>query len=1021
MTLNRYKFRYLLLPLMLFLAATGIYAQDSHSINGVVVDIDGLPVVGATVFIEGTSNGTMTNTDGEYVLSGIKTGAKVLFDCIGYQTVEYVWNGEDAYKNVVLRQADVQLDEVVVVGYGVQKKVSVTGAMSSITPKVLESKPAPTLSTVLGGTMPGIISRQSTGEPGNDYASIFIRGMATWQDKTPLIMVDGIERDLNLVNPQEIDSFTILKDASATAVYGVRGANGVILITTKKGKLGAPKVTFRTEHAVLQGLRFPEYISGYEFALLMNEATAHATGGTGELPWTPDDLELFKNGKAPYLYPDVNWIDECLNRTAYQTMNNLNITGGNEIIRYFMNVGYTSQGGLFKEDPSYAYPTNTKSDRYNFRLNTDVNLAKNLVFSLGLGAIFQDKTFPGSSSNSIFQAMRQNSPISMPVKNPDGTPGSGPSSITLNPWALTTQSGYSKQFISTVQSTANLNWDLSDLVTQGLSLTAKFSYDMWYGNYSNRFVSYGMKRYMGTDENGVDVYNIIREQGTMGYNNTNGGNRAYYYDVAVNYNRTFADKHNVFAMLLFNRRDYKDLTASSSIKNLPYRQQGLAGRFTYDYAHRYMAEFNFGYNGSENFAPGKRYGLFPSLSLGWVITEEPWLKSLVSDNVYLKLRGSYGVVGNDQIGGDRFLYVSTVNYTWGRIFGATQEYRQGIFEGKIAAPNVTWEKSYKTDIGFDLRLFKESLSIQFDYFNEDRKDILLSRGTIPIVTGIYAETYANLGEVNNRGFDMMAEYKYAPTKDLFISAYANMTYAHNTIIEDDTAIPLYNYQNSRGHSINQPYGYIALGLFQSEEEIASSPKQTFQTVVRPGDVKYKDLNDDGVIDAYDRTYIGYSRTPEIMYGFGLAVSYKNWDLSLGFTGAGNTSLFLSSEDMWPYSLEYPRYNVSREYFDNRWREGADNTNALYPAVINGKSSNNYQVSTLYMRDASYLKLKNAEIGYRIPEKLLDRIKLSGIRVFVNGINLLCFDKLGFVDPEVDKGTGNYPQQRTINLGVQVDF
>lgn len=1005
----------------LLIMAAGAYAQSTSALKGVVVDIEGTPVVGVTVFVEGTTNGTMTDGSGNYSLSGIKSGDKILFDCVGYQSVEYSWNGTDVSKNVVMRTDDVLLDEVVVVGYGVQKKVSVTGAMSSIAPATLESKPAASLSTILGGTMPGIISRQSTGEPGNDYASIFIRGMATWSDKTPLIMVDGVERDLNLVNPQEIDTFTILKDASATAVYGVRGANGVILITTKKGKMGAPKVTFRTEHAVLQGLRFPNYINGYEFASLMNEAVAHATGGAGTPAWRNDELELFKSGESPYLYPDVSWIDECLNRTAYQTMNNLNISGGNEIIRYFMNVGYTSQGGLFKEDPAYAYPTNTKSDRYNFRLNTDVNLAKNLVFSLGLGAVFQDKTFPGSSSDSIFSAMRQNSPISMPVRNPDGTPGSGPSSITLNPWALTTQSGYSKEFISTVQSTANISWDLSDLITPGLSLSSKFSYDMWYGNYSTRFVSYGMKRYLGTDEEGNDIYNIIREQGTMGYGNSNGGNRSYYLDASVNYSRSFAEDHNVAALLLFNRREYKDLTASSSIKNLPYRQQGLAGRFTYDYAHRYMAEFNFGYNGSENFAPKNRYGLFPSMSLGWVITEEPWLKSLASDLVYFKLRGSYGVVGNDQIGGDRFLYVSTVNYTWGRIFGYTQEYREGIFEGKIAAENVTWEKSYKTDVGFDLKLFKEKLSVQFDWFNEDRKDILLSRGTIPIVTGIYADTYANLGEVNNRGFDLMAEYKHALTKDLFVSFYGNMTYAHNTIIEDDSAIPLYNYQNTRGHSIDQPFGYVALGIFQSEEEIASSPKQTFQTEVRPGDIKYKDLNNDGRIDAYDRTFIGYSRTPEIMYGFGLAVSYKNWDLSLGFTGAGNTSLFLTSEDMWPYSLEYPRYNVSREYYDNRWREGADNTGAKYPAVINGKSSNNYQISTLYMRDASYLKLKNAEIGYRIPQKVMDKIHMRGIRIFLNGINLLCFDKLGFVDPEVDNGTGNYPQQRTINFGVQVDF
>lgn len=995
-------------------------AQQRIAIEGIVVDIEGNPMIGATVSVLSRGLGCVTASDGSYTLEGVQKGDVVTIEYLGYQTVEMTYDGATTRHNVVLRSAGQQIEDVVVVGYGVQKKVSVTGALSQVAPESLESRPAVTLSTVLGGTMPGIISRQSTGEPGNDYATIYIRGMATWQDRTPLIMVDGVERDINLINPQEIESFTILKDASATAVYGVRGANGVILINTKKGTMGKPKITFRSEHAVLQGLRFQQYINGYEFAALMNEATAHATAGSGILPWTDSELEWFHNGTDPYNYPNVNWIDEVLNKTAYQTINNINITGGNEIVRYFMNVGYTSQTGLFKEDPTYTYSTNTKSDRYNFRSNTDVNLTKDLVFNLSLGGIFQDKTYPGTSSSTIFASMRQNSPIQMPVRNPDGTPGSGASAIVLNPWALTTQSGYSKQFISTIQSTANLQWDLSSIVTEGLSLSAKFSYDMYYANYNTRYISYEMKRYLGTDSEGNHIYNQIREQGSMAYSVNNAANRAYYYDVALNYNRTIAERHNVSSMLILNRRDYKNLTAGSSIYNLPYRQQGLAGRLTYDFDHRYMVEFNFGYNGSENFKAGNRYGFFPSVSLGWVVSDEPLWKRLLGDKVYMKLRGSYGVVGNDQIGGDRFLYVSTVQYGNGAYFGSSQQYYSGIFEGKIGA-DVTWEKSYKSDYGIDLRLFNESLNIQIDYFNEDRKDILLTRGTIPIVTGITAATYANLGEVNNRGVDGMVEWKNKTTSGVYYSFYANMTYAHNTIIEDDTAIPKYAYQNTRGTSIGQPFGYIALGLFEDEVDIANSPKQTFMTTVRPGDVKYKDINNDGVINAYDRTYIGYSRTPELMFGFGFSLSYHNWDFSLGFTGATRTSIFLTSEDMWPYSLEYPRYNISREYYDHRWIEGADNSSARYPAVINGNSSNNYLVSTLYMRDASYLKLKNAEIGYRLPQRVARYVGIESARVFLNGLNLLCFDYLGFVDPEVDSGTGDYPQQRTINAGLQINF
>lgn len=993
-------------------------AQNATTISGIVIDSEGGPMAGASVSVLARNIGTIADEDGVYSLSGVVEGDVVSYDFLGYNTETIIFDGIERH-NVVMHPSGESLEDVVVVGYGTQKKVSVTGALSQITPEKLEAKPSVTLSTILGGAMPGIITRQSTGEPGNDYATIFIRGMATWQDKTPLIMVDGVERDINLLNTHEIESFTILKDASATAVYGVRGANGVIIINTKKGSIGKPKVSFRTEHAVMQGLRFPQYISGYEFASLMNESIAHATNGTGSLAWTNEELQKFKDHSDPYLYPDVNWIDHVMKKTAYQTINNLTVNGGTERIRYYMNVGYTSQTGLFQEDPQYKYDTNTRSDRYNFRATTDVNLSKNLIFSLSLGGIFQDKTYPGTASSTIFQQMRQNSPIQAPVRNPDGTPGSGASAIVLNPWALTTQSGYAKQFIATIQSTANLKWNLSDLITDGLSVSAKFSYDLMYANYATRYISYEMKRYMGQDENGNDMYNQIREQGSMSYSIGNSGNRSYYWDVALNYDRAFGE-HNVSGMLIFNRRDYKNLTAASSIINLPYRRQGLAGRFTYDYGHRYLAEFNFGYNGSENFKKGSRYGFFPSISLGWSITNEPYIPQSVKDVMSLKIRGSYGVVGNDQIGGDRFLYVSTVNYGNGSYFGITQQYLSGIFEGKIAA-DVTWEKAYKTDIGVDLKFLHDALSIQVDYFNENRKNILLSRGTIPIVTGITAATYANLGEVNNHGVDAMVEWKQQTKSGFYYSFYGNFTYAHNTIIEDDTPTPKWSYQDSRGHSIGQPFGYVALGIFQDEDEIANSPKQTFMTTVRPGDIKYDDINKDGVIDAYDRTYIGYSRTPEIMFGFGFAIAYKGFDLSMGFTGAGRTSLFLNSEDMWPYSLEYPRYNVSREYYDHRWVDGADNTNAKYPAVINGNSTNNYQLSTLYMRDASYLKLKNAEIGYKLPQKVMDRIHLEGIRFFINGINLACFDKIKIVDPEVDGGTGDYPQQRTVNMGVQINF
>lgn len=1022
-TCGRAVWRRLFVTVVLLCLMHPLSAQTdkADAVSGVVLDIDGQPMAGVGIIIKGTNGGTTTGSEGNYELKNIAPGATLTYSFLGYQTEEVLFSGQTK-QNVVMRQATTEMEDVVVVGYGIQKKESVTGALSSVKPTSLERAASVTLSNALGGSMPGIISRQRTGEPGNDSASIFIRGMGTWANRNPLVLVDGVERDMNLINVAEIETVTILKDASATAVYGVRGANGVVLINTKKGRMGRPKVVFRTEWANLHGLRFPDYINGFEFASLMNEATRNVTGSDQNQPWRSDELTKFRDGSAPYLYPNVNWVDDILKRNSMQTINNLSISGGNEIVRYFVNVGYTSQSGLFKEDPAYDYRTNSQSDRYNFRSNVDINVAKNLVLSLGLGGIIQDKTYPGTSSDEIFTQMRQVSPIQMPRQNPNGTPGSGASAVYLNPWALATQSGYSKHFVNTLQGTFNLAWDLSTLVTKGLSLSAKFSYDYYYFNNVNRHITYGMDRYMGKDSAGNDQYINVRNAGSMEYVVGNGSNRAYYYDVGVNYDRTF-DKHHLSGMMLFNRRDFKELTAGTSMLNLPYRRQGLAGRMAYEYANKYMAEFNFGYNGSENFKKGRRYGFFPSGSLGWVLSNENfWQSSSALQGVYFKIRGSYGVVGNDQIGGDRFLYLSTVSTNAnGGLFGDSQTLIPGFYEHKIGA-DVTWEKAYKANVGIEMRLFRDRLTIQGDFFDENREDILLQRKSIPSVAGIASPVYANLGQVKNRGVDALIEWRETTKTGFYYSFFANFTYAHNHIVEDDTPYPKHPYLETRGRRIDQPFGYIALGFFGSEEEIADSPRQTFMTDLRPGDVKYLDLNEDGRITPDDRAPIGFARTPEIMFGFGGTIAFKGIDLSVTFTGATRASTFLMSEDMMPFSLEYPRYNVSREYYDNRWIPGAaDNSRAKYPAVINANNPNNYQQSTLYLRDASYIKLKNAEIGYTLPPQWSKAIRIEKVRIFVNGTNLLCFDKLKIVDPEADGGTGNYPQQRSINAGVQINF
>ncbi len=1014
-------------PFLIALVCIGnlmcLNAQSQRQITGRVMDESGELLIGVNVLEVGTTNGAVTDINGTYTIVVTTHNPVLRFTYVGFIERE-VRVGSEGILDVSMSEDIGALEEVVVIGYGSQTKATLTGSISQVSTQTIERVASPTLSTTLGGMLPGIITRQSSGEPGYDSAELLIRGVGTWTgNRQPLVLVDGIERDINILNSQEIESFTILKDASATAVYGVRGANGVILINTKRGRIGKPKVTLRTEFANLHGLRFPDYINGFEFASLMNEAVAHGTGSTDNLPWSEADLLNFKSGADPYSYPSVNWTDEVLKRNAFQTINNLSISGGTDIVRYFVNVGYTMREGLYRQDPQYEYRTNPVSSRYNFRSNIDVNLSKDLIAELGLGGIIEDRTYPGHGAPMIFNSMKKISPINFPKQNPDGSPGGGVSYLQDNPWALSTQSGYDKQFRNTLQGTFRLGWDLSTLVTQGLSVSAKFSYDFYYFNSMLRRVDYEVKQYLGRDEvTGEDRYNVIRPQGAMGYStHQDPVNRSYYYETAVNYERKF-DRHLFSGLFLFNRNDHTHLSAGSSMYNLPYRRQGWVGRATYDFDHRYLVEFNFGYNGSENFPEGSKYGFFPSGSVGWVVSnEEYWNPEVIN---HLKLRGSYGLVGNDQIGGDRFLFLSSVNKAAnGYFYGLSQQHVEGWTEDKIGVSSVTWETAAKLDIGIDLELFNGKVSLQADYFNENREGILLRRGVVPNITGMTSNQipWANLGKVKNRGFDGKIEVRNTTSSGLYYSFTANATLAKNTIIEDDSPIPRYEYQNTRGKRIDQPFGLVALGFFEDQDDIDNSPRQNFMAVVRPGDVKYQDVNNDGVIDDFDRVAIGYARTPELMFGFGGTVAYKGWDLTLNFTGAARTSTFLDMEGMWPFQLEYPNYNVMREYYDNRWVSGADNSNAKYPAVINGNNPNNYRTSTLYMKDASYVRLKVAEVGYNFPKPVAESLSIEGLRVFINGTDLLTFDKLKVIDPESNYGTGGYPRQSVLNIGAQVNF
>ena len=1014
-----------LLALVLLALPLSLDAQGKKSItvSGVVKDAQtGEPVIGAGVMLKASNVGTLTDLDGSYLVKVNDSKGILVVSAIGYKTQEILIK-ERTTIDVLLETDAESLQDAVVIGYGTQKKATVTGALTTVSTEIVGKATTPTLANALGGTVPGLISRQRSGEPGYDGATLLIRGAGTWLNSSPLVLVDGIERDINLINTDEIESFSILKDASATAVYGMRGANGVILINTKKGSTGKPRVSFRTESTLLHGLRFPNYIKGWEFANLMNEACQ--TGGVA-MPWSDEEIELFKDGSDPFNYPSVDWTDSVLKKNAFQTINTISVSGGNEIVRYYVSAGFSSQSGLFKEDPTYDYRTNSLSQRYNFRANVDVNITKNFTLSLGLAEIIENRTYPGTPAGDIFWSLKVVNPITYPIRNPDGSFGASNTSYEKNsPYVLTTNNGFSKQFRSTTQGTFGAKWDLGTLITPGLTLEGNFAYDHYYSVEATRRKQPELKKYLGSDPiTGEDRYNVIQEEGTMGYYLAyNVSNRSYYADARINYNRVF-EGHGVSALLMANLRDYSDLTAGNSTAQLPYRRQGFAGRIAYNYRQRYLFEVNAGYNGSENFAPGHRYGFFPAVSAGWVPTEEKWWH--IDWFNHLKIRGSYGKVGNDALNAQRFFYMSTINKNaTGYTFSLDQAHGiGGMSEARMGSPLASWEVSNKADVGLDMELFDRKLRISGDYFYEHRTNILLERGSVPSTIGLASSQLAlsNIGIMDNTGFDANIEFTNTTSYGLSYQLRANMTYAHNTVIEDDTAPALWSYQNTRGKSIGIPLGYVALGLFQSQEEIDNSPKQELGTYT-VGDIKYEDINKDGVINPYDRVFIGYAREPEMMYGFGFTLAWKGLDLSVNFTGAAHATILLDAAGMWPFQLDYPGYNIYREYYDHRFIPGADNSGALYPVVHNGTSANNFQINTLYLHDSSFLKLKTAELGYSLPRKITSRLGLDKLRFFLNGNNLLCFDGLkGMVDPESNHlGASTYPTQLAATIGIEVGF
>lgn len=1036
----RHIFGYAMLFLLLMPAASA-RAQDGTTVTGVVVDENNLPVVGASVLVKNTVNGVSTGVDGSYTISLDDAASVLVFSFLGY-TPQEVAVANRTRIDIQLLPDSKQVEEVVVVGYGVQKKESVVGAISTVDVANLKVSNAQ-LSTNLAGQLAGIVSMSRSGEPGkNSAADFYIRGVSSFQgSSSPLVLVDGIERDLDLVDTDDIASFSILKDASASAVYGVRGANGVILITTKKGMVGRPEVKVRAEFGVTQPTQMPEFVNSEQWAQMYNDAS-------GTKRYTPEEIEMYRNGTDSDLYPNVNWIDELYRKMAYNQRVNASITGGGEVARYYISGSFYNESSIFRNAGNrYDYDSSINYNKFNFRANIDLNLTKTTVVNLNLANIYEKSFSPGAATGDIWGYTFMTSPNAFPKEYSDGTISAPSAATGFNPWNLLVHSGYREQFWNSAQSLVGITQDLN-MVTEGLTANIKFSWDAWNSQIQRRYKEPQQFHATGRDEFGNLIYGSAIYQGSesLAYSHGSASTVTTYLEGSLNYNRVFADKHRVGAMFLYNHKIHRrtfgssDLnpgSATSATTSLPYKNQGIAARVTYAFRDKYMVEFNMGYNGSENFASGHRFGFFPAVSGGWMISEEPFWSSLRNAVNTFKIRGSYGKVGNDQLGNDdRWLYQSTIitgnSFTMGETgnSGGT-----GIAMGRPENLDFSWEEETKLDLGVELMLFNQ-LRIQADYFYTHRTGILMVRAGLPGIAGLQNNSklpYVNIGETENRGVDLSLEWN-KQIGDWFLTARGNFTYNRNKLLNNDEPDWQYKYQNRIGKpygvGASQPWGLLAIGLFESEEDIANSPEQTFGKY-RVGDIKYQDINGDGRVDADDRIYLGYTTLPEITYGFGATAQWKGLDLNIFFQGIAHVNFFLSGASIaTPFSANnLERSAIQRDVWDHGWRSDLSaerKAAAIYPRMTVGTGTgygNNSQTSSWWQRNGAFLRIKNVEIGYTLPKSWMVRSGfIKSLRVYVAANNLYTFSKFDLWDPEIGGGEGaTYPPNRIYSVGLNANF
>ncbi|SFA44406.1 TonB-linked outer membrane protein, SusC/RagA family [Pedobacter suwonensis] len=990
--------------------------KNFAQITGKVTDTLGKPIPGVSVLVKGTKKGTTTDTNGEFRLEAT-SGDILVFRMTGFTTTELRLGTPIRYE-VSLKEETSDLNEVVVVAFGAQKKVTSIGAQSTV--KVDDLKqPVANISNLVAGRVAGIVGVQRSGEPGYDNSEIYIRGISTFTSSSPLILVDGVERSFNNIDPEDIASFSVLKDASATALYGVRGANGVIIIQTKKGRVGQATINAQYDQGLTQFTKLPEFADGVTYMEIANEGYRNSFPNDPNPRYSAARIAATRDQTDPDLYPNVNWFDAILKNTGNNRRLRVNANGGSEKAKYYLSVGYYDETGMFKTDELANYNSSIKFSRFNFTSNLTLDITKTTKVDFGVSGWLSNGNYPGSGTGNIFNAAYVLTPVTIPIQYSNGLASKIRTADVSNPYTILTQSGYATEFRGQLWSNLRVTQDLSFL-TDGLSVTGMFSYD----NYNNHKISRSKTvdgfLATGRDANG----NLLFDQtqiGTnyLGYGRENGGSRQFYMEGAINYTKKIK-AHDFGAMVLYNQSDRVEAFAGDFITSIPYRYMGLAGRLTYAYDNKYLAEVNFGYNGSETFAPEKRFGFFPSFGLGWVVSQEKFYEPIKDVLSFMKFRFSYGTVGNSNIGGRRFAYISTITNQGGYSYGQnnTNNNIDGLNFGDYAV-DVSWERATKYNLGIELKAFKDELSIVADLFREKRDGIFRQRGDVPLTVGVPNLPYANLGKVNNTGIDATVDYQKR-LGDFTLGIRGNINWNRAIVIDDANAPWPYPWQQRIGRKLGQRFGYIDEGLFKSDEDVANSPYQT--GINKAGDIKYKDLNGDGKIDSYDQAPIGYGSIPEIVYGFGPTFKWKNWSLAGWFKGISNVDIFLNGDGFQPFRLGGERGNLFSA-ITNRWTPQNNASNPLYPRITYGNDNMNYETSSWWTKNGSFLRLQTVELNYNFAnKKWLKKIGASNLNIYFIGYNLLTTSEFKLWDVELGDGRGSqYPLLKTYNMGLRCNF